>query len=64
MYNFFAYHLKLDLDKIPYDAGYNEDFVTILPREKLEVFNQNQAKPAMLQSNEAVIEYLKLNLNR
>lgn len=64
VYNFFAYHLKLDQDKIPYDEGYKEDFVTILPRENLEVFGNTQAKPKnLLQGNNAVMEYLKIKQN-
>jgi len=60
-YNFLAYHLKLRLRNVPYDEGYNEDFVTILPRERLEVFSEEFPLPDhALQGDEAVIQYLNL----
>lgn len=62
-YNFFAKHLKLNYRAVPYDDGYKEDFVTILPRESLEVFNEAYPLPQnALQGNEAVMNYLKLSL--
>ncbi|XOV91782.1 MAG: alpha/beta hydrolase family protein [Bacteroidota bacterium] len=61
-YNFFAHHLKLAYRNIPYDDRYVEDFVTILPPEDLMVFNDASPKPKnMLEGNEAVMKYLKIN---
>lgn len=62
-YNFFAHHLKLNYQNIPYDNGYKEDFVTILPREQLEVFTKEHPRPRnLLQGDQAVIDYLKIKL--
>ena len=62
-YNFLAYHLRLNYRNVPYDEGYQEDFVKILNREKLEVFNYAHPRPAhVLQGDDAVIEYLKIDL--
>ncbi len=62
-YNFFAHHLKLNPGNVPYDDGYQEDFVKILPREDLEVFNAEHPHPAnMLQGDDAVIKYLGIEL--
>ena len=61
-YNFFAHHLKLNSGKIPYNEGYQEDFVTILPRDMLEVFDEQNPKPQnILNGDEAVMNYLKIN---
>lgn len=60
-YNFFGHHLQLNF-RTPYDAdhGYKEDFVTVLSAEELKVFN---SKPAnRLQGNQAVIDYLNIEL--
>lgn len=62
-YNFFAYHLKLNYGEIPYSNGYQEDFVTILPKEDLKVFTEAHPTPKnALQGYNAVIEYLKIDL--
>lgn len=62
-YNFFAHHLNLNYRNIPYDNGYKEDFVTILPREELEVFTNEHPKPdGLLQGDKAVIEYLGIEV--
>ncbi|WP_273565524.1 alpha/beta hydrolase family protein [Maribacter halichondriae] len=59
MYNFFAYHLALDLSAIPYEDGFKEDFVTVLPKEDLKVFNATHALPEnALKGDAAVLEYL------
>jgi len=62
-YNFLAHHLLLDINRIPYENGYKEDFVTILPREDLKVFNEEYPIPEnALQGDEAVIKYLNIDL--
>lgn len=63
-YNFFAHHLKLSSSNMPYNNGYNEDFVTILPRESLEVFTKKYPSPgALLKNDRAVINYLGIEIN-
>lgn len=60
-YNFFGHHLDLDMGNIPYDEGYQEDFVTILPPEDLMVFPpQNPMPKSALRGNEAVMAYLDI----
>lgn len=62
-YNFFAHHLKLNYNEIPYSNGYLEDFVTILPKDSLEVFSEKHPIPKnALQGDKAVIEYLNIEL--
>ncbi len=63
VYNFFAHHLNLNSRNVPYDDGYDESFVTVLPVEKLKVFNQNHPKPAgLLHGDESVMKYLGIEL--
>lgn len=63
LYNFFGHHLDLDMGNVPYDEGYQEDFVTILPREKLQVFTKEAPMPkSALQGNDAVQDYLDIRL--
>lgn len=60
-YNFFAHHLNLNAGAVPYDNGYQEDFVEILPREKLVVFDEEHPRPQhALEGDEAVMAFLKL----
>lgn len=60
-YNFLAHHLKLNYNSIPYENGYCEDFVTILQRDELRVFNDEYPMPGhALEGDEAVMEYLKI----
>jgi len=60
-YNFLAHHLGLNRNAVPYDEGYTEDFVTILSRGDLEVFNREHPRPGTpLQGNAAVTDYLGL----
>ncbi len=60
-YNFFAHHLKLDGDNMPYDKGYNEDFVQILSPEELRVFSEEFPAPSnSLQGIDTVLEYLNI----
>ncbi|HET8736422.1 MAG TPA: CocE/NonD family hydrolase, partial [Pricia sp.] len=62
VYNFFDAHLQLDGGVIPYEEGYKEDFVTVLPKEDLKVFNEEHPRPAnALQGDAAVMEYLNLD---
>jgi hypothetical protein len=62
-YNFFAHHLSLSSGAIPYENGYREDFVTVLPKDDVKVFNEENPIPRnALQGDEAVMEYLKIDL--
>jgi dienelactone hydrolase len=61
VYPFLAWHLKLDLHKIPYKNGFDESFLTILPEDELKVFTKEHPVPAnALKGNEAVMKYLDL----
>jgi len=58
-YNFFAHHLKLQPQNIPYDNGYKEDFVKVLEPAQLKVFSSAYPVPEeALKGDEAVMEYL------
>ncbi|MEM9326669.1 MAG: acetylxylan esterase [Bacteroidota bacterium] len=60
-YNFFAHHLKLNASEVPYDDGYVEDFVTILPRESLEIFGEDNPRPDdALKGLDEVVQYIGL----
>jgi len=60
-YNFMAHHLKLDKGKMPYNYGYDESSITILPQDDLRVFTKENPIPAnALKGDEAVMEYLNL----
>ncbi len=62
-YLFLAHHLQLNLDALPYEEGFPEHFVTILPNEDLQVFNQDHPLPEnALMGNQAVIDYLNIDL--
>ena len=61
MYNFFAYHLKLDTNAVEWIPTVNEDFVTILPPEHLKVFTKDNPMPInALKGDKAIMDYLKL----
>jgi dienelactone hydrolase len=61
VYNFFDHYLNLDADRLPYKNGFDESFVTILPKEDLMVFNEKNPMPAnALMGDEAVLKYLNL----
>ncbi len=61
VYNFFAHHLGLNGKRIPYDDGYQEGFVTILSKDELKAFNENNPRPEnMLKGHKAVMEYLNI----
>jgi dienelactone hydrolase len=58
-YNFLSHHLKLNSRAIPYKEGYKEDFVRILSRADLSVFNESHPRPEYaLQGDEAVMAFL------
>ncbi len=60
VYNFFAEYLELNGGAIPYEDGYKEDFVSVLPKDDLKVFNDEHPLPAnALQGDAAVMAYLK-----
>ena len=60
-YNFLGHHMGLKMGALPYDNGYQEDFVTILEKELLKVFNDDHPIPAgVLQGDEAVMVYLDI----
>ncbi len=62
MYNFMARCLKLKSGRLPYDYGFDESFVKILPKEDLLVFSKDYPIPAdALQGDEAVLKYLNLH---
>jgi hypothetical protein len=62
VYNFFDHYLGLDADKLPYKNGFDESFVTILPKSDLQVFNDQNPIPAnALKGNDAVLAYLKIH---
>ena len=62
VYNFFAEHLQLNGGAIPYEDGFQESFVTILPKEKLKVFDAEHERPSnALQDDAAVMQFLKLD---
>ena len=59
MYNFMAHHLGLNINDLPYENGFLEDFVRVLPREQLMVFDAAHPRPAdALEGDEAVMELL------
>ena len=41
LYNFMGHHLKLNRGALPYDNGYQEDFVKVLKPDQLKVFDKN-----------------------
>ena len=61
-YTFFAQHLGLNVDKIPYENGFKEDFVTLAYKDDLSVFNKSNPLPAnALKGNQKVMDYLRIN---
>ncbi len=62
VYNFFDHYLGMDGGKLPYEYGFDERFVTILPKEELMIFTDKNPIPAnALKGDEAVMTYLKLH---
>ena len=59
MYNFMAHHLKLSTNRLPYNDGYDESFVQILPMDSLRVFNETSPRPAnAILGDEAVLRFI------
>jgi len=59
MYNFMGHHLDLNTGALPYDYGYQEDFVRILKPQQLRVFDsEHPVPPEALQGDEAVMAFL------
>jgi len=59
MYNFMGHHLGLNRGALPYDNGYQEDFVKVLKPNQLKVFDkEHPLPPGALQGDEAVMAYL------
>ena len=62
-YNFLAHHLRLDHHNIPYENGYQEDFITVLEKGKLQVFDESHSRPNdALQGDKAVLDYLNITV--
>ncbi len=62
VYKFFTPYLQLDDKGVATKDGYNEDFVTILSKEELFVFDKTVPRPSnLLQGDEAVIKYLNIH---
>ncbi len=62
MYNFFAYHLKLNTGKVSWSPTISEDFVTILPENQLRVYTEDNPMPGdALMGNGAIMKYLGLD---
>ncbi|MGK7396800.1 MAG: alpha/beta hydrolase family protein [Candidatus Cyclobacteriaceae bacterium M3_2C_046] len=60
-YNFLAHHLGLNYRAIPYQNGYQEDFVKVLPKQDLMVFTPENPWPAdALMGDQAVMDYLDI----
>ena len=59
VYFFFAHHLAMDINALPYENGIIEDFVTILPKDSLKVFTSENPLPAdAILGDEAVMKVL------
>jgi dienelactone hydrolase len=62
VYKFLTANLKLDDKGIATKDGYNENFVTILSKEQLFVFDNDVTPPAtLLKGDDAVMNYLKIH---
>jgi dienelactone hydrolase len=58
-YGFFAHHLGLRRQTIPYDDGFDESFVTVLTPEDLMVFNAEHPRPTdAIIGDDAVMAHL------
>jgi dienelactone hydrolase len=66
VYNFFSQYLNLENGYMPRGGdGYLEDFVTLLSEDDLKVFGKDNKFPeGALQGNDAVINYLKIDINK
>lgn len=54
-YNFLAHHLRLNSRAIPYNEGFKEDFVRILSRNDLSVFNDEHPRPEYAIDGDAAV---------
>lgn len=62
-YNFLGHYLGLNLDALPYDNGYREDFVTVLEPDQLKAFDAAHPLPVQaLQGDQAVMDYLNIHV--
>ena len=60
IYPFFAHYLELNTGRVTFDPSVDEDFVTILPQNQLEVYTEDHPVPEdALEGNEAVMDYLE-----
>ncbi|MGM0531095.1 MAG: hypothetical protein ACQER7_07060 [Bacteroidota bacterium] len=60
IYPFFAHHLELNTSKVTFSPSVDEDFVTILSQNQLNVYTEDHPLPEnALEGNEAVMDYLK-----
>jgi len=63
-YNFLAHHLALNSDELPFEEGYVEDFVTILTKTELSVFNDQHPLPTdALQGYRDVLASINIFVN-
>ena len=61
-YNFFGQHLDLDVGRMPYNNGFNEDFIILGYKDDLSIFNDENPMPGnALQGDDEVIAFLKSN---
>lgn len=61
VYNFFGHYLGLNAGRIPYQDGFDENFVTLLSADELRVFNEKYPMPDhALKGDVAVMAFLKL----
>lgn len=59
IYPFFAHHLNLNTGNVTFDPTVKEDFVTILPKNQLQFYTEDQPLPGdALRGDEAVMNYL------
>ncbi|NLO02332.1 MAG: acetylxylan esterase [Bacteroidales bacterium] len=61
MYNFFAFHLKLNSGRVTWSPTVSEDFVTILPESQLRVYTDDNPMPSdAIMGDDAIMNYLNL----
>ena len=62
VYKFFTPYLQLDDNNIASKDGYKEDFVTVLTKKDLLVFDEKTPRPAnALEGDDAVMKYVGIN---
>ncbi len=63
-YNFFGHHFGMHWSLLPYDEGFDESFIHILPPGELLVFTEAYPRPAdALMGNDAVLDALGFRLD-